>query len=1162
MSNQELQVITDNTGANDEQPKVERLSNEVYIQAGNYCVALADIQTDIRDKHGLIEQGETLLIASLNLAHEKIHSVTVKPHPRYFANINGRPKYYEFLFEDFCNKFRVISTVDGNAVRQREMAELQGQVNQKQKALFEIQADPQRMSQIVMNIYSRRIEHKETPNFIAPSGEVNAVEVIEAGVTPAMIEQLRESATQYQDLLNIQCNWLMEKQTEIREMMDAIMPYGIELASAQQASMQEINRDIKKRQTGIETLELYVGKNVFVKQIVEGEDADPSIKLTVVQERLFADVELSLFTEKAVYFDASKKSLLWEQFKTNPEFVKQIFPTERCIVLMACNAKEKDYGNIFENEFRNEQNATVFLLVRNGGNIHVVYSPISSHLVAARLFPSKEEIERHLFKGKDKINISIDDLEYSTRMQFVEQEILHFKRFILLIAGLDHREKLFGHFYPQNEMLNFFYPEFQDKYMNFIHDADGEGMLPTQEEHRPTLIEYCTASNNRLTKGSRVIVDAKSIIDEDSAPSCFVTRKEEDAFQNYEPVERFFETRVQLDSKGFFVKVPVKHSWDSSKRSFEARVALPSYISMTSILCLDGIFPDDLQFYIESRKYRHDFASYIELFSFAKQYIIRQYQGYEPLIEYLEEAVTHIPDAHFKGKLEKKQMVYATLSTWFSANNGYPLLNPNGDNKEVHESLLLQLNFRASPSFRAQYADYALKALENTPEIAPLRLCVDCDNNLWLYTTLQPNERLDAIERNMFVMRSQLNVSKRGRVTLKKGAEVLLDQFTATEYAVYEWEGKEAYVLNKEQDLLFKTYKEKHALLDVLDNAPSMLKSFFTGEFSLEQAKLLLEGFCTYFKRVTRSEKYYSPSPVFYLPLFVANQTLYALRVYDSMELYNYLIDRFDLQDELLDQFGTIHRPTENTQYSTKLSLYTTQFNSYSSRHFIQTYKPRFDSADLYSTSLRYSSESLRGDNIDKDGIATLTHALHVANHKLSTAWHGFRQKTYTAAELLMREDAYTAFSVEDLINYRDFRFDKMYNNPFYREGMQIKSADIYLYGATCKETGELKDAVIIANSVPLDDQAAKDFTSNLINDFKLRNAAHEIRQCGWGLEAVYSFKDVEQFYTDVFNQIERAFFSREKEIQGLARAAEMTANLSDLNIAYEKDGAIIFTSK
>lgn len=49
---------------------------------------------------------------------------------------------------------------------------------------------------------------------------------------------------------------------------------------------------------------------------------------------------------------------------------------------------------------------------------------------------------------------------------------LHYKRFLVLMAGLDHRLDLFGKFHNMPQSMAFISSDFQAKFMNFIHDDE------------------------------------------------------------------------------------------------------------------------------------------------------------------------------------------------------------------------------------------------------------------------------------------------------------------------------------------------------------------------------------------------------------------------------------------------------------------------------------------------------------------------------------------------------------------------------------------------------------------------------------------------------------------------------------------------------------------
>lgn len=1073
--------------------KVERLNNEVFVQAGNYCRAMQDIQTNIKSDYSLIRQGELLLIQKLNYAHELIHNVVVRPHPRYYANGNN-PNYYHFMLEDFLDQFELVSMEDGNAIRAQEMNSLQQQIQQQQKELFAIQSNPQKMMEIAMDIYSRRIEHKDSKSPVSVNGDINVVDVIAAGITPDLIEQLKGSATQQQDIIKIQAEWLLEEQTKLQQMFARILPYGTELASAQSASMQDINRDLAKRQSGIETLELYVGSDVTLHTIKEGRSADSDIKLSVVQEVLYADVELSLHKSTAIYFDASKMHVLWKELVENPSFVNQIFPTERCIVLMRCNRMKKDYGNIYESSERNAQNKSVFLLVRNGENLYAIFSPISSHLGAARLFPAFEEIERHLFNGGNEIVINIDDLEYSSKMQQIELEILHYKRFMILIAGFDHRENLFGDFYPKQQFLTMFQPEFQNCYMNFIHDGDGEGMLPTMEEKTLTLTEWCAKLNSKLTRGSRVIVDTEKLVNNETAPACYSIVKDESRC-NYEPIDHFVFTTVQQDKKGFFVKIPVKHGWDSDKREFEARVAIPVDVTFSEILCIDGMTPHGLDFYINSRLYRQDFVKYVELFKHARKHIDEQYVNHLPLITYLRDALTHIQDNQLHTEAQQEEAILATINTWQSLSSGYALLSPiEADNNPVYSNLLKQLYFRASPNVAKEWKGYAEKAVQNTPELTPLKLSVGADGKVWLYTEMASSDKLEQFEPHRFVLRNLLNVTKTGKCSIKSSSVVLINQHEVDEYAVVEWEGVEHYAQMTSSktyekngntfQYLFISYASKKDFVTYIESGKNLITSAFDLDFNEGAAKDLVDAYIYEEQRQYKVSNNQYADPKFTFPIAYAAGTLYVFKITNTLELVRHLVRKYNLNDYIDDKhdvwFDNLEQ--DSPDYKLKFQVASAPIRAETNKHIVRDYRHTFKYPNAlccaqYEGSIisTRNALSLKGKY---QGSQLLSYYVAEIFRDTNRSIFTRRNANYTSAQQMRDGNYFSSFDLEDFVAFREFKLDDIVKNPAYTPELKFISVGIHYSGEVSKMNNQVVSSslTVIVAEENLFNEAWEDF--------------------------------------------------------------------------------------
>ncbi|WP_240533870.1 hypothetical protein [Aeromonas veronii] len=311
---------------------------------------------------------------------------------------------------------------------------------------------------------------------------------------------------------------------------------------------------------------------------------------------------------------------VFEALRKHDSLVRQIFPTERCVLVMATTRRYIDYGEKWTNHARNEENRKVFLLVRNGMNIHRVFSPVESHLGSARLFPSRDE-QDGIFRGMDGSQIKFEDVAYTDRLAAHERFALHYKRFLLLVCGLDHRLKLFGDFYEGPASLNFVSLDFQEKHCRFLHDDDGSAMLPG--EKRTPLNEWIAEKNAYLRSGSRVLCNWFEVMNPNTAPAACKTERGGDRFdRRYCPAERMSVAIAYRDGQSLCVDVEVSgrtYNWED--RSFNCKVNLTKFknghwdYTDQPFLCLDAVQPEELHWYIHNRDTRRDHLSYIRFSS-------------------------------------------------------------------------------------------------------------------------------------------------------------------------------------------------------------------------------------------------------------------------------------------------------------------------------------------------------------------------------------------------------------------------------------------------------------------------------------------------------------------------------------------------------------------
>lgn len=1113
-------VLVDNNENKNQQESVTRINGDVYLKAGTFCRANTDITIT---KMPNIPIGEVLLISKLKFAHNIIHAVCVRVHPDHIKNASR--ENYEFLFDDFLEKFSLIPQEEGLAIRKRELERIQNGVNQYQKEFFETQSDPEKMMQIALEIYSKRIESNDLKMDPQVAGNIDAVALIGNGLDTTKLEAFRDSLNKPMDLIKIQSEWLQEQTANIQKLAEGVFPFIIESAEVARAQTSEIEKTINDTMKSIKNMDLYLGTNVEVLTIVEGQGAAPEEKLTLVQEVLFADAELSLFHECVETFDGRDKSKLWKQFIEHPEFIDHIFPAQRCALLMRTNAKAKDYGDLWENHHINLMNMRVFLLVRNGANVYAVFSPISSHISASRLFPAQDEIERHLFqdvKSDEPIQINIDNLNYSDALNVVECEILHYKRFLLLIAGLDHRLNLFGKFYTVDNPMQIFYPEFQKKYFNFINDASGEGMLPLQEESRPTVRQYIEESNRLITAGTHIIIDTEQAITLESAPSCFSRHIHYKQDQTCYPKNSFELVRVQRDKNGFFVKIPVKTRSYSDRKDFDARVALNlgSY-AMGAHLSLSTITYEDIQFYLNSRQHRKDFIDYIKIFKFAKEFLIERERNLAPLVAYLDEALNHIPDCTLKGPYARKKAILLAINSW-SVNSAniesiYDITTPK--NKRIQKAILKQLYYHSSNN------EKLINACEKAAQdmgVKPFALNICLSGEMKLYTDIQDSEKVLELGQDNFTQCYAVSIDKSEGVTLEPINIIKFHHIPIQENKLKVWEENTQQLTSG----IYRTLEIKRTLIDYLKLGGEFMPCLFdVSKMSKDMAWNILES-------IDDAYRFNMNGDSIYLPFFLSGQYLVRCEVkctknlikaisliskgipVQKMPMGEFSLDVSDLNNFSLDQFST-----------DKLFL----------------------GSSYYGRSKRKLSSRVVSDMQFKSDLLIDSYIDHIIDN--------YRFKTIV-------DDQHVFFSCFDhaLIFAGNGEIDRLLGNPV--------RADIQNYSLNLEinSTKNLSFDKFINSTVTLFIGDYKKITQYKINNKVVdpfeNNMQYETSNESYGCDGIYTQSDLDILIEHYLKaEIVTEWSSEKQKLKDSLDFAQVS-QLSDLKIVHQEDDLVVYSKK
>lgn len=379
---------------------VELMDSLTHITEGMYAKFKETPDQSQSNSYSELYKGDILLIQKLHYADGSLHSIRLKDHPRN-SNNKAETGYFTVLFANFYKDYDLVSKADGKAVRAEELSKLNKRIEIKQNEFSQLEEDPKKLQKISFDIYSKRISSPNQPKAFNLN---NVVDMLGSKNATEQIQQFSASANMATDLMKIQFDYLQKIQQEILDLTNKVMPYVVEHAASGLASVQESYENMRQMNDSVASMELFNGVGVEVYTICTGEPASSDIPLTLMQERLWADAELAFFNEAQSHnLDATNlDTIFFSEFAKNPALVNQIFPTQRCVCIMAAKkesvrGKDERKDDLFYKLKLDVMNREVFLLIRNGENIHVVYSPISSHLAANNLFPSRDSLEKHFF---------------------------------------------------------------------------------------------------------------------------------------------------------------------------------------------------------------------------------------------------------------------------------------------------------------------------------------------------------------------------------------------------------------------------------------------------------------------------------------------------------------------------------------------------------------------------------------------------------------------------------------------------------------------------------------------------------------------------------------------------------------------------------------------
>ena len=784
----------------DETRRIERVDT---LSPGYYWRAKVNIELD---GHVVIRKGDVHLLLDVFMFDGADHTVHLLTHPR-----DGADGEITLLVQDFLNDME--PAPDGEAVRAREQQELLASADGIRDEMLRAESDPlslpglteavekeiEKMQQEALAAQtSAQRDEKErrrdiakihrraarrsaaagnplVPKGITISDRLDAM--IAGGVNSEGLDELLAEADRRRAVATATAKWLEAKAERMTRTMQRLSPFYAEKGRVALARAKRTVDYVKQVSAGLRSLRLYTGDGVEVVTIREGKAAPACEPLTLVQTKRFAGEELAAWADVDETFDWQSEGVFFEALRTNDNLLHQVLPAERCVATVATSRTRRDYSSLsdFEAAMNNIRNRMVWLLVRNGENVHVVYSGEPSHEAAARLYPNSEETAAP-FRGLDGSQVGIQDLRFQKSMEHAEAQALHYRRFLLLLCGLDHRQKLFGEFYPPEEALRFMTLDFQQRHMRFMND-DEPGLQIG--EPLPDVLTWIADCNKAVQSGSRIVSTAQSLgahspqvkriysvdVDATTLPKALV---------------------VQREKKRHFVTVPTRDRHDGQVGT--AKVWLEederSARHTDWFLCLDRVPLHRIRRYIQSRNSRAMGIAWLRTFKRAAEVLLQDQAQESRLRAHLRD----ISVAH--GVLDEERVgaaIDSAISSWRAAHRGAPAPTVE-DVAAVQE--LYTLLYPAEKIVAA--GEEKLQALIEAERYVPLKLTRTGKTRLVLYVEASEVDRapFGTGVRWGWVKRLALDYRKT-KVTVASSSLCWLraDKPDATEEVVRTWPG-------------------------------------------------------------------------------------------------------------------------------------------------------------------------------------------------------------------------------------------------------------------------------------------------------------------------------------------------------------------------------------
>jgi len=183
------------------------------------------------------------------------------------------------------------------------------------------------------------------------------------------------------------------------------------------------------------TIELYLGVNEDVVQLIKGNNAPSESSICFRQQILYMDEEIGVYENGGLGYEDIPKFDEWIS-----DNFKKILHEEKGVVVFRVRRNKKSYtGNSFIDGEKHTEDSKTYFLIRNGDNLYRIHANIR---VYPRLFPLKHEI-----------NSVLENIKWKRDEKDADKLIMSYQRNFLVLQGILDRTDIFS---PIPEGVNVF----------------------------------------------------------------------------------------------------------------------------------------------------------------------------------------------------------------------------------------------------------------------------------------------------------------------------------------------------------------------------------------------------------------------------------------------------------------------------------------------------------------------------------------------------------------------------------------------------------------------------------------------------------------------------------------------------------------------------------